>query len=384
MRDRCHLDRLAGEVDAVAQQPVDYRSECVAQIRLRQVGEGQPRPARRRTAARVDFAADRVCREVAGRRVPAAVLTTVPVDELFHRTVEQPAAELVPKRIPHDGVHADESRREVADREELDELHVDEGRARAQCKRIAFARHVVRCARTGVELGESPGCDHGRPGFDTDLRAVAERESERPAHRALLHHQVGDRDIAERADAAGPPHPLAQGARHRRPGVQEIDVAAAPAAVSGGHHLTDVTVRARPADAPVVHLAHPLGRGPATALRPAIRRTAHARPRGCPRGGLPQVSGSCSASAAATVICAITVAPPRPIMFLSARMTPAPARAAASAAYMPAPPAPTTRTSVERCIRSGDRWCIACIVLAVERPAGRVRSDMRYAHETAP
>src|SRR6516225_10222658 len=52
--------------------------------------------------------------------------------------------------------------------------------------------------------------------------------------------------------------------------------------------------------------------------------------------------------AAATVICAMTVAPPRPTSPLSRRMTDAPCRAAAIAAYIPAPPAPTIRTSVAR------------------------------------
>jgi len=48
--------------------------------------------------------------------------------------------------------------------------------------------------------------------------------------------------------------------------------------------------------------------------------------------------GSCWPNAAATVICAITVAPPAATRLLSSRMTDAPPRAAAIAAYMPAPP----------------------------------------------
>ena len=90
-----------------------------------------------------------------------------------------------------------------------------------------------------------------------------------------------------------------------------------------------------------------------------------------------QVSGSCSARAAATVIWAITVAPPRPTMFLSARMTAAPVRAAAKAAYMPAPPAPTTRTSVERRILLLKSECVACIVLGARSRAGDARPTGR-------
>ena len=160
----------------------------------------------------------------------------------------------------------------MADREELHELHVHQRRPRAERERVAFARHVVRGARPGVELGESAGCDHRCPGGDADPRAVGEREAECPAHRAVLHHQVGDCDVAECADAGGPSHLLAQCPGHRRAGVQEIDVAAAPAAVARRHDLADVagvtgTARARPPDPPAVHLAHPLGRGPAQHLR---------------------------------------------------------------------------------------------------------------------
>src|SRR5580692_9531108 len=54
--------------------------------------------------------------------------------------------------------------------------------------------------------------------------------------------------------------------------------------------------------------------------------------------------------AADTVIIAITVAPPRPIRLRSARITDAPEASASSAAYIPAPPAPTIRTSVSRCV----------------------------------
>src|SRR5688572_1796499 len=58
-----------------------------------------------------------------------------------------------------------------------------------------------------------------------------------------------------------------------------------------------------------------------------------------------QWSGSSSPTATATVICAITVAPPRPIRLRSTSSTFAPARAAVMAAYMPAAPDPITSTS---------------------------------------
>ena len=112
----------------------------------------------------------------------------------------------------------------------------------------------------------------------SELRAVTERERERSAHRAGLHHQIGDRDVAERANSAAASHPLAQRSRYRRTGVQEVDVAAAPATVTRSRDLSNATVGARPADAPAVHLAHPVGRRPAQRLRePRIAQTAARR-----------------------------------------------------------------------------------------------------------
>src|SRR5262245_31316944 len=53
----------------------------------------------------------------------------------------------------------------------------------------------------------------------------------------------------------------------------------------------------------------------------------------------------------------MTVAPPRPTRLLSRRMTDAPFRAAAMAAYIPAPPAPTISTAVVRWgITAGPGW----------------------------
>src|SRR5437764_4706670 len=62
----------------------------------------------------------------------------------------------------------------------------------------------------------------------------------------------------------------------------------------------------------------------------------------------PGLSGSASPSAAAQVICAMMLAPPRPTTFLSSTITRAPLRAAATAANIPAAPAPATSTSVSR------------------------------------
>src|SRR5262245_4435641 len=94
----------------------------------------------------------------------------------------------------------------------------------------------------------------------------------------------------------------------------------------------------------------------------------------------------------------MTVAPPRPIRLRSIRNTEAPWRAAAIAAYMPAPPEPMTRTSVSTCIGSSFiaesyqelprappmRRCIAGKAksdLFRQRPSFRLRQE-RGGHET--
>ena len=60
VRDRRHLDRLLGEIDAVRRQPVDHRAERLAQLRLRHVLEAEIGAAVRRAAAGLDLLDDRV------------------------------------------------------------------------------------------------------------------------------------------------------------------------------------------------------------------------------------------------------------------------------------------------------------------------------------
>src|SRR5216684_221299 len=75
----------------------------------------------------------------------------------------------------------------------------------------------------------------------------------------------------------------------------------------------------------------------------------------------------------------MTVAPPRPIRLRSARTTAAPARAASRAAYMPAPPAPITRTSVSICVGAAAAPLLPAAVMFV--PASRrslVRTGFPY------
>src|ERR1700704_1606148 len=62
----------------------------------------------------------------------------------------------------------------------------------------------------------------------------------------------------------------------------------------------------------------------------------------------------------------MTVAPPRPIRLRSVSTTAAPALAASSAAYMPEPPEPITRTSVSICVGSRIAPWFFLIFMALE------------------
>src|SRR5258708_4384515 len=93
--------------------------------------------------------------------------------------------------------------------------------------------------------------------------------------------ELGDEQFAGALHFRSALQACAQGLRHRRPGVDEIDVDAARAIMSRCLHLRDVTVLACPADAPLVHLADAggrflakkLGKRPAAPLAPPPPRT---------------------------------------------------------------------------------------------------------------
>ncbi len=144
----------------------------------------------------------------------------------------------------------------------------------------------------------------------------------------------------------------AQRLRHRRPGIDEIDIDAARPVVARRLGRGDVPILARPADAPGIELANAVRRVRAQKLgqRLVAQPAAGGDGVGIMFCGL---SGTSSPSATATVICAMTVAPPRPIRLRSASKTCAPRRAASIAAYMPAAPEPMTSTSVSTETGSG-------------------------------
>ena len=95
-----------------------------------------------------------------------------------------------------------------------------------------------------------------------------------PRHRAgdlaAGAHEIDDHEIAGLADALAAVDHAAQRLRHRRAGVEEIDIDAARPVMAGREGLGDMAVLARPADAPVVHLADAVGAFLAQQARQAL------------------------------------------------------------------------------------------------------------------
>src|SRR6202011_4605165 len=105
-----------------------HGAEGAADFGLRYMLETEIGAAGGAAAAGLDFACNGVGREITRQdvtAVAAGVRRRIILLELTHLGIEQLAAELVAERIPHDRVHADQPRREMADGEELHELHVD-------------------------------------------------------------------------------------------------------------------------------------------------------------------------------------------------------------------------------------------------------------------
>ena len=130
------------------------------------MGEGQVNPAMRRAAPGRDLLVDRIGRQVARRRIAARLVAAVIGEKLAPGAVEQPSAELVAERVPHDRVHADQARREMPDRKELHELHVDEVGPGGKRQRIAVAAHIRRGAVAPENPGKPAGGDDHRLGGD--------------------------------------------------------------------------------------------------------------------------------------------------------------------------------------------------------------------------
>ena len=122
------------------------------------------------------------------------------VQEFLHFGVEQLAAELVAKRVPHDRIHADQPRCEMADRKELHELHVDELGAGAQRERVTVAAHVDRGAVARVEARQSAGGNDRRLGSDRQRFTGDHMDGMSADAHAIVKREVGDQEVADAAD----------------------------------------------------------------------------------------------------------------------------------------------------------------------------------------
>src|ERR1051326_8753881 len=187
-------------------------------------------------------------------------VATLFLEEFAPRGVEEAPAELVAERVPHDRIHADEPRREMADRKELHELHIDQLRARGERERIAVAAHVDRRAVASIEARKAAGRDDGGLRRDAEGLAARDMHGVRADAGALRERELGHEQIADAPDLRRAVQLRAQGLRDGGTGVHEIDVHAARPVVARRLHLADMAVLARPADAPAIELANALGR----------------------------------------------------------------------------------------------------------------------------
>ena len=201
---------------------------------------------------------DRVGRDIARRRIAARLVAAVIGEELAAGAVEQAAAELIAKRIPHDRVHADEARRQMTDREELHEFHIDELGAGGERQRVAVAAHIRRGAVALVDARQPAGGDDDGLGGDRHRLAHGDVERHRADRFAIADDEIRHRQIADppyRRDLADP---AAQRRGDGGAGVQEVDIAAARSRMTRRVDLGDTAILApRPADPPFLQFANP-------------------------------------------------------------------------------------------------------------------------------
>src|SRR4249920_2248919 len=98
--------------------------------------------AMRRATSGLNLFKDRVTADVACDDVFAILGDPVMMSEFLTEIVEQPPAELVTERVPHNRIHADQPWREMANGKELDELHIHQRGPGAQRQGIAIAPHI--------------------------------------------------------------------------------------------------------------------------------------------------------------------------------------------------------------------------------------------------
>src|SRR5690242_3528177 len=157
MRHRADFHRHSIEIDAVGEQAINYGTKGGAQILFRNMPEIQISTAMWRAATGFDLFQNCIRRDIARCVILTEIGAAVPIDELLESTIEQFAADFVTKRVPHNGIHADEPRCELTDGKKLHELHVDELGTGPQRQGVRLTAHVRRSAVARIELGETTG-----------------------------------------------------------------------------------------------------------------------------------------------------------------------------------------------------------------------------------
>src|SRR6516164_10837736 len=149
-----------------------------------------------RAAAGFYLFEDGVGRNIARGQIAPLLAHAIARGELLALAVEEPPAELIAERVPHDGIHANEPRRQMTDRKELHEFHVDEGYAGAQRQRVAVAAHVGGGAVAAITPGEPAGRKNGRLGRNGDRGSACEMERARARDFAVVADEIDDQEIA--------------------------------------------------------------------------------------------------------------------------------------------------------------------------------------------
>ena len=94
----------------------------------------------------------------------------------------------------------------------------------------------------------------------------------------FVSQKIDDAEIARLADSTAFVHDRTQRLRHRRPGVEKVNVNAARTIMAGSHRLCDASIFTRPAHAPIVHGAD--ARGPFLTQQLRKRLVAQSAPGG--------------------------------------------------------------------------------------------------------
>ncbi len=263
MCDGGDLDRHFGQIDAVVGQAVNHRAEGGAQISLRNMLERQPCPAVGRAAPGLHLLEDGVGSGITGDHVFAVLHRAVVLGEFLALAVQKNTAQFVAERIPHDRIHADQARGQMADGKELHELHINQRRAGAQGQGKAVAAHVGGSGIALIQARQAARGDHRGTGGNRDPFPAFQMHGNGAQGPAVADHQIRHHQVRDTADAIILTHLVAQGAGAGRAGIEEIHINTALAVMARRMGLSDVVAGTRasgPTDPPAVHLPDP-GRG---------------------------------------------------------------------------------------------------------------------------